>query len=89
MPRAISLFEKGGEALINRMEFMRDDLEFFRMIFDYPENDPMLYMLYRINRDQNQKIMKDSALVSILIIMIVPLSTMIKLRESLLMGGCR
>lgn len=56
MPRAISLFEKKGEALINRIEFMRDDLEFFRMIFGYPENDPMLYMVYRINRDQNQKI---------------------------------
>ncbi len=26
------------------------------MIFDYPENDPMLYMVYRTNRDQNQKI---------------------------------
>ena len=37
MPRAISLFEKGGEALINRIEFMRDDLEFFRMILIIPK----------------------------------------------------
>ncbi|WP_425515288.1 DUF7683 domain-containing protein [Phyllobacterium endophyticum] len=50
------LYEKEGEDLVNKFEFLCDDLEFFRSILDYPKDDPLLYDVYQINADQNLKI---------------------------------
>lgn len=56
MPRLIALFEKEGEDLVNKIELLYDDLEFFRLILDYPKDDPLLYGVYQIDAEQNRKI---------------------------------
>ncbi|MBB3238118.1 DUF7683 domain-containing protein [Phyllobacterium endophyticum] len=56
MPRAIALFEKEGDALVNRFEFLHDDVEFFLSILDHPDDDPLLYDVYRVDNEINKKI---------------------------------
>ncbi|WP_271893221.1 DUF7683 domain-containing protein [Candidatus Phyllobacterium onerii] len=56
MPRTIEIYEKEGDDFINQIEFLHDDLDFFRSIFDYPQDDPLMYFGYKIEKDHNIKI---------------------------------
>ncbi len=56
MPRYISLYEKTGNNLVNRMNLMRDDHEFFQALFGNPIDDPLVYDSYRIDEEINLKI---------------------------------
>ena len=52
----LELYEKQGQALKNTLEVESSDLEFFRSILSVPEQDPLMYGSYKIDKFNSDKI---------------------------------